>query len=510
MRQTTVSRRDLLRLLTIAGAGLSLAPSPGRADRPGAGPGRRGPVDARDLETALRELVARHRMPGAVAGVYHQGAVLTAAAGVANLNTGAPMEPGIGFLTGSITKVWTATLVMTFVDDGTIDLDTPLVRYLPALRFADPEATRTIATRHLLNHSSGLDAGDFILDLGEGPAAHRAFVEAMASLGQIHRPGRYSSYCNGGWVLAGHLLETLTGKSWHRLLLERVIRPLGLERTFPYAEDGVLFGVAVGGVPDPGRPRSHMATPQFLLPKTFAPAGSTLVTTVEDNLQLARMHQRLGLAADGTRVLSERSARAMATRTIDHPSGSASGFGLGWAHSTLGGKVQLSHGGGSNGGRAQLAAVPEADFAYATFVNSSVSGDFQAELQRWIVDAWGLGAPETLGGRPLAPAATAAMPVDRSAFVGTFRRTTTRVTIRLEGGKLLLESEWILAEAQGTEAYMIGQPTVFEMVPVSSNTLALASADPAGPRALWTFLEPGPDGRFGLMYASGRLARRIA
>jgi hypothetical protein len=104
----------------------------------------------------------------------------------------------------------------------------------------------------------------------------------------------------------------------------------------------------------------------------------------------------------------------------------------------------------------------------------------------------------------------AGAPIDRSAFIGTYRRTTTRMTIRDNAGKLMLEREWILAEAQGTEAYVIGQPTEFEMVPVSANTLALASADPSGPRALWTFLEPDAAGRFRLMYANGRLARRIA
>ncbi|MEZ4584877.1 MAG: serine hydrolase domain-containing protein [Gemmatimonadales bacterium] len=508
MSRTPLSRRRLLELFGAAGASAVLARDAAAVPSVPPSPSRRPRRDASALSEALADLVAKHRMPGAVAAVYSKGKVESAGAGIANLNTGAPMTAGTGFLTGSITKVWCATLVMSFVDEGAIDLDLPVVRYLPRLRFADAEATRQITTRQLLNHSSGLDAGDFIMDLGEGPLAHTAFVEAMSGLGQIHRPGAYSSYCNGGWVLAGHLLETLSGKSWHQLLEERVIRPLGLERTFAYAEDGILFGSAVGGVPDPKRPGEHMATPKFLLPKTFAPAGATLITTVEDNLRFARLHMRGGTSLGGTRVVSEGSARAMATRTIDHPSGPASGFGLGWMLSTLDGRTMLSHGGGSNGGRAQLAAVPDADFAYATFVNSNVSGGFQAELQSWIASNYGFGQPESLGGRAMSAVANAPA-IDRSRFVGTYRRTTTKVTIREEGEKLILTSEWILSEAPGTEAYVIGAPTVFEMVPVNDHALALASADPSGPRALWTFLEPDRTGRFGLMYANGRLARRI-
>jgi CubicO group peptidase (beta-lactamase class C family) len=204
---SSIPRRDALKLGLLTAAGFHLAP-PQR-------PHPEAPVADDDLTAGLTALVKKHRMPGALAGIYRRGQVLTAGAGIANLNTGAPMTPELGFLTGSITKVWSATLVMTFVDEGKIDLDRPLIEYLPHLRLADPDVNRRITTRHLLNHSSGLDAGDFILDLGEGPAAHRRFVEAMAPLGQIHPLGAYSSYCNGGWVLAGHLLEFLTGKSWH-------------------------------------------------------------------------------------------------------------------------------------------------------------------------------------------------------------------------------------------------------------------------------------------------------
>jgi hypothetical protein len=225
------------------------------------------------------------------------------------------------------------------------------------------------------------------------------------------------------------------------------------------------------------------------------------------------MHMRGGVAETGTRVLSAESARAMATRTIDHPTGPGSGYGLGWGHSAVGGRTMLSHGGGSNGGRALLAAIPEAGFAYASFVNSSVSDAFQGELQRRIMATFlGGAAASMLGSRPVAAAAPAPGPagIDRSAFVGTYRRTTTRATIREEGTRLILETEWIMEEAQGTEAYMIGQPTRFEMVPAAPNALRLASADAATPGPLWTFLDPDQQGRFRLLYAGGRLSRRVA
>ena len=462
----------------------------------------RTPTSA-DLAAGLAELVKKHRMPGALAGIYRNGQVLTAGAGIANLNTAAPMTPDLGFVTGSITKVWTCTLVMTFVDEGKIDLDRPLIEYLPHLKFGDAEVTRSVTTKHLLNHSSGLDAGDYIEDFGEGPAANRLYVDALARIGQVHPMGKYSSYCNAGWVLAGHLVEVLSGKSWHRLLEERVIKPLGATRTFTEAEDGILHGVAVGSVPDPKRPGEHMATPKFLLPKTFAPAGSTLVTTLENNLLLARMHMGGGVALGGTRVLSEKSARAMATRTMDSPTGPVSGWGLGWGHSTAGGQVTLSHGGGSNGGRALLVSVPGSDFAYATFINSNAGDAFATELHAWLVKDFHPSPP------PTPPAPTPPGDVDRAPFTGVFRRMTSKITIQNEGQNLGVESEWIAAEAPGTEAYVIGRPVKFAMKPGSRNTLIPAAARVEDRPAAWTFLEPDGTGKYGYVFAGGRLSRRI-
>ena len=490
----SIPRRETLKLLMLATA-MPMAIRPLRRHV--------APAPSDDLSEGLAALVAKHKMPGALVGVYHQGRVRTAAAGIANLNTGAPMAPALCFVTGSITKVWTCTLMMTFVDEGLIDLERPLIEYLPHLKFADASVTRLITTRHLLNHSSGLDAGDYIADFGEGPAANRLYVETLAKLGQIHPLGKYSSYNNAGWVLAGHLMEFLTGKSWHQLLTERVIKPLGATRTYPDAEDGALHGVVVGSVPDPKRPGEHMATPKFLLPKTFAPAGSTLLTTLEDNLLLARMHMQGGIAPNGNRIISEQSARAMATRTIDHPSGPASGFGLGWFHALPGGQVTLSHGGGSNGGRASLTVVPGSDFAWAGFVNSNASDAFLADFGAWVRKHHQPNPP------PEPPDEAPAGPIDKSRFVGVYRRTTTKTTIREEGNALSVESEWIAAEAPGTEAYVIGRPVRFAMRPSAPNALVPAAAPPGSRPAPWIFLEPDSRGKFGLMYAGARLSRRV-
>src|SRR5262249_3667035 len=88
-------------------------------------------VDVTELREVVQELVARHGIPGAVVGVLEDGRVEAEAAGIANLNSGIEMTPDTLFLTGSITKVWTTTLLMSMVEQGLIDLDAPVKQYLP-------------------------------------------------------------------------------------------------------------------------------------------------------------------------------------------------------------------------------------------------------------------------------------------------------------------------------------------------------------------------------------------
>src|SRR5690348_14699797 len=93
-----------------------------------------------DLDAQVRERMARWTVPGVVLGVLHDGARETRAYGVTSLETGYPVRPDTLFLIGSISKVYTAALVMALVDDGTLDLDTPVATYLPDIRLADERA----------------------------------------------------------------------------------------------------------------------------------------------------------------------------------------------------------------------------------------------------------------------------------------------------------------------------------------------------------------------------------
>ena len=128
------------------------------------------------------------------------------------------------FQIGSITKVWTTTVVMQLVDEGLVELDAPLRRYIPEFSVGDESVAEAVTIRHLLTHSSGID-GDNFADTGRGDDALEKYVATCASLRQVHPVGATMSYCNTGFTLLGRVIEVVTGEVWDTALRTRLISP---------------------------------------------------------------------------------------------------------------------------------------------------------------------------------------------------------------------------------------------------------------------------------------------
>src|SRR5690606_32754190 len=163
-----------------------------------------------------------------------------------------------------------------------------------------------------------------------------------------HPLGATMSYCNSGFVLAGRIVEVLTGTTWDAALRERVFEPLGLRHALTLPEDALLHRAAVGHIGEPDEePRP---TTVWGLPSAVGPAG--LVTaSVGDALTFARMHLMNGVHRDGTRVLSERSAVAMRQAQVEVPPDVAfpARWGIGWMLAEWDGHQVVGHDGATIG-----------------------------------------------------------------------------------------------------------------------------------------------------------------
>jgi len=340
-----------------------------------------------DLDAHIRAQIARWTVPGVVVGVLRDGERETRAYGVTSLETGYPVRTDTLFPIGSISKVYTAALVMTLVDDGTLDLDAPVVTYLPDLRLADERARETISLRQLLTHQSGL-YGDYYDDFGMGDDALARCVASFPTLRQLSTPGELWAYCSSGFMLAGRIIEEVTGQPFETAMRQRIFAPLGLDRSFFFADEAIVYPTAVGhALKTPGGDE-HEVRRRYLLSRNVAPAGG-IISDADDLLTFAAFSMGDG-AWNGRRVLSPVALEAMQAPLVRAPNYPAAGFaewgGLGWAVRFIDGVKVVEHGGSLSGFEVKLKFVPAHRFAIAILTNSgrgSVLGDRVAE---WALD----------------------------------------------------------------------------------------------------------------------------
>jgi dipeptidyl aminopeptidase/acylaminoacyl peptidase len=404
-----------------------------------AGDGRAA-IDAAHWQQRLDVLAERHRVPGAALGIMRvrpgrDDDIAEAATGVLNKETGVEVTTDSVFQIGSMTKVWTATIVMQLVDEGKLDLDAPIVDVLPELKLADPEVTKKVTMRHLLTHTSGID-GDVFTDTGRGDDCLEKYVAQLDQAAQNAPLGATWSYCNSGFSLMGRVIEKLTGGTWDAAMQERVIRPLGLEHTGTLPEEAMLHRAAVGHVGEPGS-EPVRAPSAWGLPRSVGPAG-LISATVGDVLTWARAHLNGGVAADGTRILSEASTAAMTEKEAELPDKYTLGdsWGLGWIRFGWDGRRLIGHDGNTLGQAAFLRVLPDEGLAVTLLTNGGNTRDLYEDLYREIfAELAGLEMP-----RPLEPPAEP-VSVDVTPYLGTYERESVRLDVLERDGQPIVRTE---------------------------------------------------------------------
>ncbi|MEV4839966.1 serine hydrolase domain-containing protein [Nonomuraea sp. NPDC049486] len=392
----------------------------------------------------LAELIAEYEVPGAALAYLHQGELHEFAAGVLNKATGVESTPDSLFQIGSVTKVWTATLLMQDIEQGRLTLDTPVVDVLPEFKVADPEVTKTVTIRHLLSHTSGID-GDLFLDTGRGDDCVEKYVAACADLAQNHPLGVTQSYCNSGFIVAGRVLEKLAGKRWDDVLRERIIEPLGLTHTATLAEDVLRFRAAMGHMEN-GDP-----APVWGLMRSAGPAG-LICARPADVVAFARAHLEGGLLENPA---------AMWEPQIDIPNPHTLGrqWGIGWILDEWDGQKVVSHGGNTIGQHAMLWMLPGTGTIACVTVNGGHSGAFTHRVvTELFAELDGVTVPARLG-PPEQP-----VQVDSARYAGVYERAGSRITIgEREGGlRLRMESTGELAA--------LDEPVELDLRPVDEAT----------------------------------------
>ncbi len=421
------------------------------------------------LRNRLEELRERHGVPAASVAVLRGDEIDAAASGILNLDTGVEATADALFQIGSITKVWTATLVMQLVDEGRIELDAPVRRYLPGFRVADEAVSDAVTIRHLLTHTSGID-GDHFADTGRGDDALERYVESCAELPQVHPLGATYSYCNTGYTVLGRVLELVADTVWDDLLRTRLVQPLGLTHTVTLPEDVLRFRAAIGHIQPPGQ--ELRPAPAWGLPRTAGPAGA-ICSTATELLSFADLHLRNGLASNGKRLLSEDAARAMRERQVEVPTGgiddSEAHWGLGWSVYTWAGRSVVGHDGGTIGQAAFLRVVPDSGAAMALLTNGGDPyGLFRDLCGELLSEVAGVDLP------PEQAPAESPPEVEAAAYVGRYDRAGASLEIVSRDGSLVA-----IQTVTGLGSEMTPEPVEIRLVALDPEREVFLAQHPA-------------------------------
>ena len=368
-------------------------------------------------------------MAGAALGIRVDGRETLVSHGVLNTATGVSVTPDSLFQIGSITKVWTATMIMQLVDEGRLSLDSTIGSVLPGIRLGAPDAAAETTVRHLLTHTSGLD-GDIWTDTGRGDDCVERYVDLLAGAGRTHPVGAAYSYCNSGFVVLGRIIEVLDERSWDGSLRARLVEPLGLTETVTLPEEAILHRAAVGH-----RDRPHEGDPVsvWALPRSVGPVG-LITASVHDVLSFAQLHLDGGVTSTGTRLLSMESVTAMQQPHVEMPTLDSRGdaVGLAWRLTRWGGRPVIGHDGGTIGQLAYLRVQPAAAVSVCLLTNASTSDALYQQLFTEVFEEYAGAGPPSLP----QPAATAE-PSDLSRHVGRYERTSRRYDVSLAVGGTL-------------------------------------------------------------------------
>ncbi len=359
----------------------------GAATRTTGAAGQAG-LTAESVDRYVRDYIRRTDLPGAVVTVV-KGDRIVYAAGHGHTAGGEAITADTPMPLASLSKSFTALAVLRLADEGRIDLDAPVLRYLPEFTMADPRARR-ITVRQLLQQTSGMSDRTFPDMTLPAPDDLKGAVAMLGTAPLAAAPGTRMAYHNPNYAVAARLAEVVSGLPFADLMTATVFTPLGMAstRTVDTTED--LPGAGAGYIRAYGRviERAH--------PKWFVNGSYGVVSTADD---LAKwLVTQTGAGHVIPRGLVE------ATQTPSGVGGST--YGMGWsAQRTPGGAPMLRHTGWLLTHNSAQTVLPGSGYGIAVVTNTGmISGDDALIISDGLVDL--------IEGRPGAGAAPFTTSVD--------------------------------------------------------------------------------------------------
>lgn len=307
------------------------------------------------IDEFVIKYMKRNGLPGASIAIVKDGEVIYEK-GYGHDSEGKPITEKTLMRIGSVSKSFTAFSVLQLVDEGKINLDDPVVKYLPKLIMNDIRF-KEVTIRHLLSHTSGMPNPTIV------PPANtlEAGVERLYNWKLKWQPGDRYLYSNPNYWILARLVEVISGVEFTQYLEENIFTPLGMNDTLTMINAGdYVEGLSRGYVTAYGT-----AIPWSELEKMFAGSGG-VISTAADMGKWLSMHTNEGKNMYGERLLS----KSLLEESYSPQPGSPK-YGLGWSLSSLDIKpARISHSGALSTSLTQQDIVPSSGYAVAVMLNS--------------------------------------------------------------------------------------------------------------------------------------------
>jgi CubicO group peptidase (beta-lactamase class C family) len=358
------------------------------------------PAPPPDLDQWVARAMRTFEVPGIGLAIVKDDAVVVAKGyGVRKLGDAAPVDARTLFGIASNTKAFTATALGLLVEEKKLEWDAPVIRYLPAFAMWDPYVTRELTIRDLLVHRSGLGLGAG--DLLWWPPSTYNRKEIAQRLRYIPPATSFRSayaYDNVLYLIAGEVIETISGQSWEDFISSRILAKVGMTGS------NVRHSAAIAG--------GNVATTHARIDakvRPIAPFDSDntnpaggINASAEDMAKWLRVQLSGGMLANGSRLFSAATARELTSIVTPIPvndppaelpplKSSFNGYALGFSIRDFRGHKLVAHTGGLPGYVSRLAMIPDLNLGVVVLTNQE-SGEAFESIALHVLDHY-LGAP---------------------------------------------------------------------------------------------------------------------
>ena len=405
------------------------------------------------LFARLDEFITRHMhetgAPGMTLALANRdGLIRVSTYGYADTKAGLRVVPETMFEIGSISKSFVGLTLMQLRDEGKLDLNKPIVEYLPWLKINSKFAA--ITTHHILTHSAGLPGAPLLLDA------------LLGELWTAYEPGKRFLYSNTGYNILGFLIEAIDKRPFAAAMRARMIEPLGMSASSPIIINDLRKLMAIGYEPlQEGKPfpvNGPLAEAQWL--EVDIAAGS-VASTPADMAKYMRMLLNRGALPKG-RLISEESFALFTKPLIDSPyRGEPAGYGYGLWVSDIAGHTRLRHTGGMVAFSSSIDVDVTGNIGAFASVNANLRGYRPVAVTKYAVELFNASTDNKPLPEAPAPPPSPTEVKNAADYVGTYTSLDgKKLEFVADGAKLVLVfgNRRIVLERSGGDRFIVKHP----------------------------------------------------